>query len=98
MFFLLATFGVLNLLVMYAATNYAVVRHLWPTRQPSALLPALGVVAAGYVLVRNVRPPPEGTLRIVPYLVIAWLIVGAVRLALPVSPSAVRMSTRPRSA
>ncbi|MBA2471913.1 MAG: hypothetical protein DLM61_19225 [Pseudonocardiales bacterium] len=67
-FFFLATFGVLNLLVMYTATNYAAVRHLWPIRPRSALLPALGVVVTEYVLVRNVWPPPEGTLRAVPYL------------------------------
>jgi hypothetical protein len=52
-----ATFGVLNLLVMYAATNYAAVRHLWSIRPWSAMLPDLGVVLAGYVLVRNAWPP-----------------------------------------
>jgi amino acid transporter len=80
MFFLLARLGVLNLLVMYAATDYAAVRHLWPTRRRSALLPALGVVVAGYVLLRNVWPPPHGGWCL---LVIAWLIVGADRFALP---------------
>lgn len=55
-------------------------------------------MAAVLDLVAVISAVPEGTLRVVPYLVIAWLILGAVRLALPIRPSAVRMSTRPRSA
>ena len=78
-------------LVMYAATNYAAVRYLWSLRRRSVLLPALGVVVAGYVLFRNLWPPPEGSLRVVPYLVLGWLIAGALRLAVGISRRSVRL-------
>jgi amino acid transporter len=78
-FFYFATFGVLNLLVMYVLTNVAAIRLLARrTRPAEALLPALGIVVAGYVLYRNVWPVPEPPFDVFPYLVAAWLAVGAV--------------------
>jgi amino acid transporter len=76
MFFVLATFGVLNLLVMYAATDVAAVRHLRRTGAGglASVLPFLGAVVAVAVLARSLWSVPRGLL----LALIGWLALAAV--------------------
>ena len=76
MFFALATFGVLNLLVMYAVTDVAAIRHLRRTgaRRGAQVLPLVGAVVAVVVFVQSIWSVPRGLL-----LVLAgWLALAAV--------------------
>jgi amino acid transporter len=75
MFFVLATVGVLNLLIMYTITNVAAVRHLRRagTRPLALVFPAAGALVAVAVLARNVWPPPEPA---IPLVVAGWLALG----------------------
>jgi amino acid transporter len=78
-FFYFATFGILNLLVMYVLTNVAAIRLLAGRARPAeALLPVLGIAVAGYVLYRNVWPVPDHPFNLFPYLVAGWVAIGAV--------------------
>jgi amino acid transporter len=60
MFFVLATFGVLNLLVMYAVTNVAAVRHARRGGRPAPVLPLVGATVAVAVLVHGAVSVPAG--------------------------------------
>jgi len=81
-FFYLATFGTLSLLVMYIATNLAAARFLGRGRHPlEALIPLVGIAVAGYVLYHNVYPVPASPFDLFPYLVGAWLLVGVLLIA-----------------
>jgi amino acid transporter len=84
-FFYLATIGVLNLLVMYVLTNLGAVRQAGGAgRFGAAVLPAAGVLVAGYVLYRHVWPVPEHPYNIFAYVVAGWLAAGlALTLARP---------------
>jgi hypothetical protein len=77
-FFYLATLGVLSLLVMYALTNVAAAQHLGRRSLLQALLPAGGVLVAGFVLYHNVWPVPPPPYEFFPYIVLAWLIAGLI--------------------
>ena len=80
-FFYLATLGVLSLLVMYGLTNVAALRYLAAQRSgrtATALIPAAGVIIAGYVLYRNVWPVPPAPYEYFPYGVAGWLLLGGV--------------------
>jgi amino acid transporter len=94
-FFYLATIGVLSLLVMYMVTNVAAIRLLAGRgrRRWEALLPALGIGIAAYVLYRNVYPVPAAPFDVFPYVVAAWLLVGLV-VAVAVPGLARRMGER----
>jgi hypothetical protein len=61
MFFVLATFGVLNLLVMYAVTDVAAVHHLRRTgaRRGAQVLPLVGAVVAVVVFVQSIWSVPR---------------------------------------
>ena len=72
MFFVLATFGVLNLLVMYAVTDLAAVRHLRRTGAAWPVLPLLGAVVAVAVLVQSAASVPPGLL----IALAGWLAAG----------------------
>jgi amino acid transporter len=76
MFFALATFGVLNLLVMYAATDIAAASHLRRTGAgPAApVLPLLGAVVAVAVLAQSLWSVPRGLL----FALAGWLGLAAV--------------------
>jgi amino acid transporter len=76
-FFYLATFGTLSLLVMYIATNLAAARFLTRGARPwEALIPLVGIAVAGYVLYHNVHPVPDPPFDLFPYLVGGWLLLG----------------------
>lgn len=77
-FFYLATIGVLNLLVMYIVTNLGALRFLGGagTRRWEALFPVAGILVAGYVLYRNIYPPPDPPFNLFPYVVAVWLAIG----------------------
>ncbi len=79
-FFYLATFGVLSLLVMYMLTNVAAARHLGRRSWVQVVAPAAGVLIAGFVLYYSVWPVPPAPYKFIPYLVLGWLLVGLVRL------------------
>jgi len=77
-FFYLATIGTLSLLVMYVLTNAAATRHLVRRSPWQVLLPAGGVLIAGFVLYHNVWPVPSPPYEYFPYLVLGWLFGGLV--------------------
>jgi amino acid transporter len=82
-FFYLATFGTLNLLVMYIATNLAAVRFLTRGGRPwEVVIPLAGIAVAGYVLYHNIYPVPASPFDRFPYLVGAWLLVGVLVILL----------------
>jgi amino acid transporter len=76
MFFVLATFGVLNLLVMYAATDVAAARHLRLSGagRLAPVLPLLGAVVAVAVLAQSLWAVPRGLL----LALAGWLVLAAV--------------------
>jgi hypothetical protein len=59
-FFYLATFGVLCLLVRYVITNVAAAWHLGRRSPWQSLPPAAGALVAGFVLYHNLWPVPPG--------------------------------------
>jgi amino acid transporter len=80
-FFYLATIGVLSLLLMYVVTNLGAARLLGLR---GSFLPACGIAVATYTLYRNVWPVPEHPFDLFPYVVLAWLGLGALlTLAVP---------------
>src|SRR5439155_1623398 len=82
-FFYLATFGTLNLLVMYIATNLAAARFMVRGPRPwEALVSLVGIAVAGYVLYHNVYPVPPSPFDLFPYLVGAWLLLGVLAILL----------------
>lgn len=76
MFFVLATIGVLHLLLMYAITNLAAARHLPRAggRRRSLIGPAAGALVAVAVLAHTLTTVP-GTVR---GAVLGWLALGAI--------------------
>ena len=89
-FFYFATFGVLNLLVMYVLTNVAAIRLLLGRARPAeAILPALGIAVALYVLYRNVWPVPDPPFDVFPCLVAGWLAIGGAWALLAPVPTGV---------
>jgi amino acid transporter len=88
MFFVLATFGVLNLLVMYAATDIAAVRHLRRTGagRLAPVLPLIGAAVAVAVLVWSAGSAPGGLLLVLGcWLALAtgFALVGRPRVSAP---------------
>ena len=77
MFFVLATIGVLHLLVMYAITNVAAVRFTasggrrWARRAP-----AVGVMVAAAVLVQNLFSAPVALLATITLWLASGVVVG----------------------
>ena len=80
-FFYLATIGTLSLLTMYVLTNVAAARHLGRRSPWQVVVPAGGVLIAGYVLYRNIWPVPPAPYKYFPYLVLGWLAAGLVLTA-----------------
>jgi amino acid transporter len=94
-FFWFATIGTLSLLAMYVMTNLAALSFLGRRgARAELLLPAAGIAVAGYVLYHHVWPVPASPYDVFPYLVAAWLLVGAglavVRRPAPASAAASR--------
>lgn len=85
-FFWPATVGTLALLVSYFVFTVGAVRYLFfsqPRRAPmyEIVIPVLGLAIVGYTLYSNVIPIPPAPYNYFPYMVIAWLVVGAVGVA-----------------
>ena len=80
-FFYLATIGTLSLLTMYVLTNVAAARHLGRRSPWQIVVPALGVLIAGFVLYHNIWPVPPPPYEYFPYLVLGWLATGLVLTA-----------------
>jgi amino acid transporter len=82
-FFVLATIGVLSLLVMYVVTNLAAARHRWQTgRRPVVVWPLLGALAAGTVLGLQIASVASSG-DVGPLVVLGWLVTGTGVLLLP---------------
>jgi amino acid transporter len=77
-FFYLATIGTLSLLTMYVLTNVAAARHLGRRSPWQIVVPAAGVLIAGFVLYHNIWPVPPPPYKYFPYLVLGWLTAGLV--------------------
>lgn len=84
-FFYPGTIGVLSLLVAYIATNLGGIRHLFlrARRRPlwEIVLPLLGIAFLLFTIYKNVAgtDPPYSRF---PWIVLAWLLVGAAVVAL----------------
>lgn len=77
----LGTIGVLALLLAYLVTNvggirYFVQRRIW--KGPVVIVPLLAIVLLGYTLYSNIFPVPAAPYDYFPYIVITWIIIGAV--------------------
>jgi amino acid transporter len=90
-FFYPGTIGVLSLLVAYIATNVGAVRHLFiqARRRPlwEIVLPIIGIAFLLFTIYKNVKGTSFPYDRF-PWLVLAWLVVGAVAIVL--APGAAR--------
>jgi amino acid transporter len=81
-FFYLATIGILNLLVMYVLTNLGALRYLFlgtirRARLYEIIFPVVGIGFAVYTIDKNVWPVPPSPFDVFPYIVAAWLALGA---------------------
>jgi amino acid transporter len=81
-FFYLATIGILNLLVMYVLTNLGALKYLFlgevrRARLVEIVFPLVGIAFAVYTLYKNVWPVPPSPFDLFPYIVAAWLVLGA---------------------
>ncbi len=86
-FFYLATMGILSLLVMYVVTNLGALRYLFLDGTPRVAaweiaFPLGGIAFAVYTLYKNVWPVPAYPFDVFPYVVAAWLAVGALLVLL----------------
>jgi amino acid transporter len=86
-FFYLATIGILNLLVMYVLTNLGALRYLFlgevrRARLVEIVFPLVGIGFAVYTLYKNVWPVPPSPFDLFPYIVAAWLALGAAAVVL----------------
>jgi amino acid transporter len=81
-FFYLATIGTLSVLVLYVLVSVSALRlELRRSEHPlraTAILPIGGAAVALYVLYRNLVPAPASPYDVFPYVVAAWLVIGAV--------------------
>jgi amino acid transporter len=84
-FFYPGTIGVLSLLVAYIATNLGAIRHLFirARRRPlwELAFPVLGIAFLCYTIYKNVAGTSAPYDRF-PWIVLAWLVVGALVVAL----------------
>jgi amino acid transporter len=84
-FFYPGTIGVLSLLVAYIATNLGAIRHLFirARRRPlwELVFPVVGIAFLVYTIEKNVVGTSAPYDRF-PWLVLAWLVVGALIVAL----------------
>jgi amino acid transporter len=83
----LGTIGVLALLVVYIASQFAAIRFfaksgIWHAVQ--FLIPIAAIVMLGYTLYSNVYPVPPAPAQFFPYIVAAWIVIGiAIVFAVP---------------
>jgi amino acid transporter len=94
-FFYLAFLGVMSLLLMYVVTNIAAAVFLWRSRHRATIpIAIIGAAVAAYVLYRNTWPTPYTAL---PYILGAWLAIGALLTALPGFVTRVRVGLSRRT-
>lgn len=77
----LGTIGVLSLLLVYLVTQVAAIRLFGASgrwRGAKFAVPVLAILLLAYTLYANVWPVPPAPFNLFPYLVLAWLVVGAV--------------------
>lgn len=78
----LGTLGTLAILVGYGLVNAGAARAVFDRSLGVArwrgLLPAIAVILVGYVLYANVYPAPAAPYNVFPYILLAWLAIGAV--------------------
>src|SRR5215469_9939944 len=77
----LGTLGTLAILVGYGLVNIGATRAVFDSSlgvpKWRGILPALAVIICGYVLYANVYPAPASPYNYFPYILLAWLIIGA---------------------
>ena len=92
----LGTLGTLAILVGYGLVNAGAARAVFDRSLGVArwrgALPVVAVLLVGYVLYANIYPAPAAPYNAFPYILLAWLVVGAVVIA--VTPRLVRRVAR----
>jgi amino acid transporter len=77
----LGTLGTLSILVGYAmvciAASRAAINGSLQIAKWKAILPILAAIAVAYTLYNQIVPAPAHPYNVFPYIVLAWLIVGA---------------------
>jgi amino acid transporter len=77
----LGTIGVLSLLLVYLVTQVAAIslfKRIGRWRGSRFVIPAAAIVLLAYTLLANVYPVPAFPFNLFPYVVLAWLLVGAI--------------------
>jgi amino acid transporter len=77
----LGTLGTLAILVGYGLVNIGATRAVFDSSlgvpKWRGILPAIAVIICGYVLYANIYPAPASPYNYFPYILLAWLIIGA---------------------
>jgi amino acid transporter len=77
----LGTLGTLAILVGYGLVNVGATRAVFDSSlgvpKWRGILPAIAVIICGYVLYANIYPAPASPYNYFPYILLAWLIIGA---------------------
>jgi amino acid transporter len=77
----LGTLGTLAILVGYGLVNIGASRAVFDSSlgvpKWRGILPAIAVIICGYVLYANIYPAPASPYNYFPYILLAWLIIGA---------------------
>lgn len=81
----LGTLGTLAILVGYGLVNAGAARAVFDRSLGVArwrgVLPVIAVILVGYVLYANIYPAPAAPYNAFPYILLAWLVIGAVVIA-----------------
>ena len=82
----LGTLGTLAILVGYGLVNAGATRAVLDRSLGVArwrgVLPAIAVILVGYVLYANIYPAPASPYNLFPYILLAWLVIGAIVILL----------------
>jgi amino acid transporter len=82
LFFYLGTIATLCLLVAYILVNVGAIKFLFidarRVRRWEVFMPVLGIAFLAYTLYRQVVPVPASPYNFFPYVVVAYLVIGAV--------------------
>jgi amino acid transporter len=77
----LGTLGTLAILVGYGLVNIGAARAVFDSSlgvgKWRGILPAIAVILCGYVLYANIYPVPASPYNYFPYILLAWLVIGA---------------------
>jgi amino acid transporter len=81
LFFYLGTIATLALLIAYILVNVGAIKFLFiderRVRRWEIFMPILGIAFLAYTLYRQVVPVPASPYKFFPYVVVAYLVIGA---------------------